>query len=290
MNRIGQHIIQVFAIIASLFLVYLLYQELVLPLQSPEIYSEPMMLVMLAGYLGLLVLGGMAVRRMSDRALQAAVVIMLAVALGIQLWIAYGMQLQPEVDLVYILNQDRSMVEHGEHVFTDRSYFATHSNNIGIAIVLYWVFRIAHALGCSNYELAGGVFNVMMNMTTYICAYRIARRFYDRRVSALFLFYLVTNPALYAYASYYYTDTVSMGMTTLALALFVRAVRSKEQRGRRCACLLMSGFILLLAFRVRVTSIMALLAVVTYVILRGNYRRNLRQMLQVALPLIGGHS
>lgn len=272
------------SIIASILLIFLIYRELIYPIEEPETYSESMMLVMLAIYAGILLLATWMVQHISDRALQVIVIVMLFAAFVIQLNIAIGMQLQPEVDLAYILNQNRLMVEHGDHLFTDRSYFEFNTNNIGVGIVIYWVFRIAKIFGCSNYEAAGGVFNVIMNMITYICAYLTVRRFYNRKASTLFLFYLVSNPGLYAYASYYYTDTISMGMTTLALDLFTKAVKENLDKWKRLVLIGGAGSVLLLAFQVRVTSIMLLLAAIVYCILHGHFK----QMVRVAIPFVLG--
>lgn len=283
-HKCVRYFVQMLAMIAGVLLVYLIYREFLYPVQEADTYSLSMVLIIMVIYLSVLAFAGIVVRRLSDRALQMIAIALIAIAGAVQLCIACGMQLQPSVDLLYILDQDRSMVENGVHRFSDRSYFASYTNNIGIAIVVYWVFRVANVLGCSNYELAGGIFNVLMNMVTYICAYRIASRFYNKRVSVLFLFYLVTNPALYAYASYYYTDTVSMAMTMMAVDSFTGAWRMENGCRRKVILYALSGFVLLFAFRVGATSIFILAAAVVC----GFLRKDLRQTARVALPVALG--
>lgn len=270
-------------VMACALLAYLTYRSLVFPMEWPEDYSASMMLVMLVAYAVAAVVLILVVRHMPEKALSVLVILMLAGAFCVQVYIAHEMQLMPDVDLKYIREQDRYMVENDLHVFTDEGYFATYPNNIGLAIVIYWVFRIARICGISSSELAGGLFNVCMNMLTYICAYRIVSRYSSKRVAVLFLGFLISNPVLYAYASYYYTDTVSMGLITAAVDIFLMG--TEEHRGRwRNALLVASGILLVAAFRVRVTSLFIVLATIVYVILRGR----VRQILRPAIPFLAG--
>lgn len=283
MNMIYDRMRVALCVIACVLLSYLFYRSLILPIEWPEDYSERMLIVMIGIYMIGLTVVTLIVRRIPERAQVILVGIMLVGAFCVQVYIAHEMQLMPDVDLKYIREQNRFMVENGLHQFTDEAYFAANTNNIGLAIIIYWVFRIARLCGLANCELAGGLFNVCMNMLTYICAYRIVRRYSSSRVATVFLFYLVSNPVLYAYASYYYTDTVSMGLTALAVDLFLTG-KDVYSGNRQRILLVLSGFVMLIAFRVRVTSLFIVLAAIAYGILRVRSQ----QMLRLGVPFLIG--
>lgn len=270
-------------IVACALLGYLCYQSATLALRFPEDYSERMELVMIAGYIAIFVVAVLVIRHLPERVLSILTIWMLIGVFCVQVHIAYKMQVRPDVDLKYIIEQNEALVANGEHIFTDRSYFAFYTNNIGIAIVVYWVYRVAWLCGLHNCALAGGLFNVCMNMLTYICAYRIVRRFCSKRVSVLFLFLLVTNPVLYAYASYYYTDTVSMGITMAAVDVFLAGVEAIENKGGT-VLLIFSGFLTLIAFRIRVTSLIIVIAALVYGVMKGRFR----QMIRLGIPFLIG--
>ena len=181
-----------------------------------------------------------------------------------------GSDAAPEIDLAYTLSQNKAMVEEGLHTFTNKGYFSVYTNNIPLTIVIYWVFRLAKALGCHNYELAGGVFNAGMNVVTYAMGYCIARKITSERTAFLLLTVLLTNPALYAYAAYYYTDTISLAITSLAIYWFVCALQTKPgHTGKKIMLFCISGMAIYWAARIRVTSIFILIAAAVYALLRG---------------------
>lgn len=282
-GTISDRILDIFGAIACIALAYLSFQQLIMPLEWSEDYSEWELLIMTALYILVLVAALMAIKIIPDRMLSVLVAAMLVCACLAQIYIVHEIQARPYIDLSHIVNQNRELVNNGEHYFTDVEQFSLYPNNIPLAIVIYWVYRLAAFLGRTDYEFAGGLFNVAMNMLTYICSYRIVRRYRGHRTSVMFLFFLITNLTLYGYASYYYTDTVSLGMTMAAVDLFLTG-ESTENRYKRTILLSASGFMTLLAFRIRATSIFIVVAALVYVILRVQYRRVIR----VALPVIAG--
>ena len=59
------------------------------------------------------------------------------------------------------------MVETGKISFGESKYFAYNTNNIPLAIVIYYVFRMAAFTGM-DYRIAGGLFNVLLIL---LCMY-----------------------------------------------------------------------------------------------------------------------
>lgn len=231
--------------IIVLILPYLCYRSFTLPLQFPDEYSEKLLLICAAVYLAVFLAVLFAVQRFPEKGLVVLGYVMIACAAAAQLYIADQMQLLPEIDLFFTIDQNKAMVEEGLHAFTNRAYFGVYTNNIPLTIVIYWVFRLAKTLGFHNYELAGGIFNVGMNLLTYMAGYGIIRRVTSERPAFLLLVVFLTNPALYAYASYYYTDTISLGLTTFAIYLFVCAVQATGKSGKRQIVLfVLSGAVL----------------------------------------------
>ena len=148
----------------------------------------------------------------------------------LQLYIVFHMQLVPRVDLSHIYDQCVEMLETGNTQLTDVKYFSFNTNNIPIAIVLYWVFRFFRGLGLENYRLAGGIFHVVLLFFIYVAAYLILKRIADIQTVAAVMFILLLNPAFYAYASYYYTDTVSLFFTITGACLMLYAFELHPER------------------------------------------------------------
>lgn len=270
-----------------ILLPYLCYRSFTLPLQFPDDYSEQLMVVCAAIYVCFLAGLWLFVKKIPENRLVIFGWILIGAAGAVQLFLVDQMQLLPEIDLAYTLSQNKAMVEEGLHTFTNKGYFSVYTNNIPLTIVIYWVFRLAKALGCHNYELAGGVFNAGMNVVTYAMGYCIARKITSERTAFLLLTVLLTNPALYAYAAYYYTDTISLAITSLAIYWFVCALQTKPgHTGKKTMLFCISGMAIYWAARIRVTSIFILIAAAVYALLRGGGQW--KRVLKTALPVIAG--
>lgn len=222
-------------------------------------------------------IGGMScIRRLSGRGVRLAVWAGIGLAFLIQLWIVSQMQLDPAVDLIHVYRQCMEMLRTGDPRITDMEYFGFNTNNIPITIVLYWVFRFFGALGLENYRLAGGIFNVSLLALVYVLCWLILKKATTERAAAAAMALLLANPAFYAYAPYYYTDTVSLGFTMISVyGMFCgyhQAVRWK-----RAALFFAAGFVMGLAVQIRVTSIFMVLALTVCALLRGRWKRLLRR-------------
>ena len=216
------------------------------------------------------------IRRLSGRVIRLAVWIGIGLAFLIQLWIVSQMQLDPAVDLIHVYRQCREMLGTGDPRITNVEYFGFNTNNIPITIVLYWVFRFFGALGLENCRLAGGIFNVSLLALVYILCWLILKKVTTERAAAAVMVLLLANPAFYAYAPYYYTDTVSLGFTMLSVyAMFCGYLQAV--RWKRAALFMAAGFVMGLAVQIRVTSIFIVLAVAVCALIRGEWRRLLRR-------------
>lgn len=279
------YLIKIIIALEVIILPYLIYRSVLLPIQFPEQYSARLMIGMGIVYLVVLAILYRMLHHLSDRMLSILAGMLIAAAVVIQVYIAASMQVVPDTDLISIIEQNRELVESGEHFFSDKEYFSINTNNIPLGIVIYWVFRITALLGCHNYELAGGLFNVGMNLLTYLAGYGIARQIASHRTAVIFLFILVSNPTLYAYASYYYTDTISLGVAsmavyagvcamqrTLVLSNSIRHNRNEEIPGKSLmrekiingSLFLLSGVLMCWASLIRVTSAFVAIAAVVY--------------------------
>jgi len=271
-------------LIAGGMLLYLFYRSVRFPYDFSEYYSGLLTFIFTVAYLILFILLAVFVRRISERILAVTGWIMIAATVCFQIYIAVEIQLLPDVDLSYVIQQSKDMLGNGKHYFTNREYFSVNANNIPLAILIYWVFFIGRAMGVTNYELIGGLFNVLMNFLTYVFGYFLARRLTDKRTSFLFLVFLLTNPSLYAYASYYYTDTISLAFTTIGVYCFVSGIQ-EEKKGIRWFWYISSGFFLFVAFRIRVTSVFIVIAAAVYWLLCRRERTDFRDKV---LPFVIG--
>lgn len=136
----------------------------------------------------------------------------------------FSLQLQPNVDLSHIIEQSLDMLEEGTHEFTNEDYFSFYTNNIPIAIIIYWVFYIGKIImgEAFQYSIVGGLFNVIMIWIGFLCFFRLADKLTHNYKTAFFYkIIMLCNPLFFVYASYYYTDTVSIPLSIAAVLCLV---------------------------------------------------------------------
>lgn len=267
-----------FVIAAALFVILVSFVEPVI-MKDVSIIKVLLMLICYA----VLLMGVLALsRRLSEKTLGYLIIAEIFLAAVVQMYIVFHMQLVPKVDLNHIYKQCVDMVETGKHTFSGSKYFAYNTNNIPLAIVIYYVFRIAAFIGV-DYRIAGGMFNVLLIFIMYVAAFLILKKVTTIRTTVVYMALLLTNPAFYVYAPYYYTDTISAGLLMAGVCFFIYGC-DKKKRHWKVIHFLIGGFLLGFATCIRVTSIFILLAASVCVLLK----RQWKQLFTLGIPLLCG--
>ncbi len=202
----------------------------------------------------------------------------------LQLSIACNMKLVPKTDLSHVIDQCIWMLENDSILLSDADYYGFYPNNIPITIVIYWVFRLGKTLGFTDYRMVGGVFNVLLLLITYLSANYMLNCYVSKKTRTFVMLLLLTNPAYYAYASFYYTDTVSLAMMTAGAALFVAGVRRKK-KAAALVLFVLSGIMLMFAAKLRMTCVFLPVALAVYYLLRGQWNYLLQRFLPALLGI-----
>ena len=131
-------------------------------------------------------------RRLSERTLYYLTIAGIFAAVIVQTYIVFHMRLVPEVDLNHIYDYCVDMVETGKISFGESKYFAYNTN-------------------------------------MYVSAFLILKKVTTIRTTAVYMVLLLTNPSFYAYASYYYTDTISAGLVMAGVGFIIYGCYKKKK-------------------------------------------------------------
>ncbi len=187
---------------------------------------------------------------------------------------AYFIRLTPRVDLQSVIDTLRKMLAGNTYILQNQEYYEVNPNNIPLTLLLYWVMRAYTAVFGAEADilLAGGVFNVVMITVTILLLFKIIREFSaDPRTEFLTGMVILLNPCWIAYASYYYTDTVSLPFAAGGFLLFLKSLRS-EDTGKMIMCAAGSSVLFFAAVKIRVTFILLVLSCLIYVLYRRRWR------------------
>ena len=278
MKKSTEKITYYFVIAAALFVALVSVVEPVIMKDVSITGVLPVLICYTALLMGILVLS----RKLPGRVLHYLIIAGIVLAVIVQVSIVLKMQLVPKVDLNHIYDQCAEMVRTGETSFDGAKYFVYNTNNIPLAIVIYYVFRVA-AFADVDFRIAGGLFNVLFILIMYVSAFIILKKVTTIRTTFVYMAVLLTNPVFYAYASYYYTDTISAGLV-MAGVCFLICGSKKNKKFRKTIYFLLAGFLIGFAACIRVTSIFILLAVAVWILLN----RYWKQLLILGVSLLCG--
>lgn len=201
-----------------------------------------------------------------------------------QVLVVFNMQLIPNVDLSHVYDQVMVMLENNSIVLTDQQYFGMYPNNIPLAILIYWLFRLGRNIGFTNYRIFGGIFNLFCIWTCWLFLYLIAKEKFGRERALFFIGIVAVNPLFVAYASYYYTDTISLPFLTSAAFFLLTEPKDKALVIKKILKYVLGGFLLAVAVKLRVTSIFLGFAILTYLIIK---RQLLKKKTCLAAAIVG---
>jgi len=292
MIKFEKKITDILKVILVLFSGCVAFASLIAPSLVPEVIPESYLSVdykwmVLFAIIYCLVLCGVfyLCKMMPELKLKYLMYAMIMFAFWVQIVIVIHMKVIPKVDLKHIYNQVIDMLELNTMKFTNEKYFSFYTNNIPIGIVVYWIFRIAETIGFTDYRLVGGIFNVFMILIIYIFAYKLLRRMTNERVSFIVMFVVLTNPIFYAYASYYYTDTISLGIM-LPSVYFMFVALKENYSIKKCGLYIVAGILIGLAAQIRVTSIFIVLAIVVFLVLKQQWKELIKSGSSLLLGLL----
>ncbi len=203
-------------------------------------------------------------------------------ALLYQLYLVTHYHLLPKVDLEHIYDQVMSCLGKSDPVFSDTDYYGFYTNNIPVAILIYLVFApFYHFFGNGiDYMVLGGIWNVFCIFISYVFIYRILAVTSSGKAAFPVMLLLLSNPAFYAYAPYFYTDTLCLPFLTGGCLLLTHALKS-DDRKKHLVFTLTASVVLYLGYRIRATTIFLLIAFVVYLLIRRDWKQ-----LLTAVPII----
>ena len=162
-------------------------------------------------------------------------------------------------------------------------YFYVYPNNHTILIMIYWMDKLEYTLTGAVRGVVPIVFNIIGMNLSYILACKSARLIYSPEKAAVCCIRGLMFTPLISYAAIYYTDTLAMPWLTAAVYLYLKQRALPDDD--KCRYLLLAGSAVSLgiAFRIKTTPVIFLIAVVIDMLIR---RRPVKKLLTELAALL----
>ncbi len=201
-------------------------------------------------------------------------------------YMGYSMRVYPDYDFGAVFEAVIELVNNG--VVENRAdYFLFYKNNVGLLLIVSFVYEIAALFGYVAVDLSsvlpGLVLNALCITITVFCVLKIARILFKKNIAVLLSFCLCALfLPYYLWSPSFYSHTVSMPFVVLSILFYLH---SREKTGARQFVLLsIAVFSAVLGYLVKGSVMVVLVAIFICTVL--DFNKNAKEKIIAVLIII----
>ena len=219
------------------------------------------------------------------RAVTAVFLVVMTIA---QMVLGLRLRYAPVFDIDAIFGGAVQWVETGSFP-SYYDYYYTFFNNFGGLRFMYWILRLADALGIHDWYLAATAANCALSLLTMFITGQAAKKLLGVRGQMMAYALFALSPPFWFIAPAFYTDALSMPFPILTCWLWL-AARERPRRRDRLILYVLMGLSASLGAQIKATVLIALIAILLDGILRGQWKRTAALGLIATLILLAGQA
>ena len=164
-----------------------------------------------------------------SRIYRPILLIFLVVMFAVQLTLAEALRFEPDWDLEAVFAGAIQWAETGS--FTDyQEYFYFFPNNLGSLTFLAVIFRIAYAVGITDYFMVAAVTNSLLACLAVLTTAAFCQRLLGAEHALFTLLLIAVYPPIWFIGPAFYTDSMSILFPVLILYLYCRVLEGNSWR------------------------------------------------------------
>ena len=168
-------------------------------------------------------------------------------------------------------------------------YYYTFFNNFGGMRFLYWIFRLAGALGIRDLYLAATAANCLLSLATMFATGQAAKKLLGVRGQMMAYTLFALSPPFYFIAPAFYTDALSMPFHILTYWLWLVA-KERPRRRDRLGLYVLMGIFTAIGAQIKATVLIIFIAIALDGILKRQWKRTAAMALIAAAILSLGQA
>lgn len=214
----------------------------------------------------------------SNKSLNKIFLVILAVMFVVQLILALNMLAKPITDWNVINEVSKSYAVNGnmEHIYDNlpynKDYLARYTNNNGITVLFSFYYRIIYLISGTIPIEAPVILNTLFILASVIFCYLIAKKAFGNFHALITIILCALFLPYYTYCTYFYTDSISMPFVILSIYLFICGYDSKKLVNK-IILFFFSGISCAVAFELKGSAIIVLVAAIIYMIYKGGIKK-----------------
>ena len=191
--------------------------------------------------------------------------------------VSNDVKVNPSWDMGRVFNLSKDYALTGETVDV---YLYQYPNNIMISVIYIGIMKIGQLLTVVDFLTYATVMNAFIVSLTVVLLYFVAKKMYDEKKAMMVLLIALFTSPLYLYGAEYYTDTFSMFMIMLTFFTYL-VMEEQKSIPKKITLQIILGFLLVIAFKVKVTAAFIIIALLVYRVLTDKSKAILRDFVFV---------
>ncbi len=187
-------------------------------------------------------------------------------------------------DLSHIVDKVQVLLNTNSHIVKEYNYFSNFPHQIPLFSIIYFVELFGKAV-FHNPENTMILFNCFLISLTFYLVYQIIKELFNSKIALIGMIILVLYPDFYLFASYYYTDIVSIPFTIIGFYFLVKA--AKKEKIKKYLFLIVGGIFFAIGTKVRVVSSFLLIAYLLDLLLKNNIKEIVKKSMAILIPFFG---
>lgn len=175
----------------------------------------------------------------------------------------------PTYDLSNIIGEVEIMMQNGGKFVTEE-YFARCTNQPPVTILVYYIYCLGNIIGFTNLRMFTIIMNSLLIVVTSFFTYLSVKKVKDYKTALITLIFFAVNPCFYIYSSYFYTYTLCMPFASIAIYLYIVAIKNSSIK-KSILLLFLGGLLISIGFEIRVVVGILLIGIIIGICLNDKF-------------------
>jgi len=189
----------------------------------------------------------------------------------------------PAYDLSHIIAKSDLLLKNNHH-FGQEIYFSIYPTQIPITIFIYGIKAVGTFFNITNLNAFVIIYNAIMTSLMFLFIYKIVKKLSNSNLALIVMFITMLYPDFYLYIPYYYTDIMALPFGIIGFYLLL-AGDTKENK-KSYIYYLLAGILFGIGFKLRVTTIIILIAYIICLLRNTKLKLILKKLLFIFIGII----
>ena len=222
------------------------------------------------------------IEKLNKRKCDSLILILSILFFAVLLLWSLNYQALPTYDLTHINDIVKNMFNNNSHIIGSNSYISQYPHQIPLIVLFYLVHFVSNIINVP-FENMLIIYNCLMISLSSYLIYKIVDKYIGYRIAFIAFLLFILIPDFYLYASYCYTDIISMPYMLLGLYFLVHL---DDNKLKNKIYIFLSALFFFISIKLRVVNCFILIAFILYLLLNKKILLHIKKIALFLLIII----